>query len=222
MKILTIDDDEALCMALEIAITENGDEAFSLYSLDDVGVKVGKIMPDIILLDIEFNDGDGVQALPKIKAAAPFAIILFMSSHTDSAEVTRALGAGGITYLKKPVSSIEVLAQINALRRNLVFNEQIENIGSFLFDAKGQKLLHNGTEFKLTLYQAQLLKLLVAHQEQVISRQEIYLNIWHDELGNDLSLNNMISQLRKILKADPGISLHTIGGVGYKLCVDKP
>ena len=222
MKILTIDDDEALCMALEIAITENGDEAFSLYSLDDVGVKVGKIMPDIILLDIEFNDGDGVQALPKIKAAAPFAIILFMSSHTDSAEVTRALGAGGITYLKKPVSSIEVLAQINALKRNLVFNEQIDNIGSFMFDVKGQKLSYYDTEIKLTKYQTLLLKMLIANKGQTVSRQEIYLNIWHDELGNDLSLNNMISQLRKILKADPGISLHTIGGVGYKLCVDKP
>ena len=222
MKILTIDDDEALCMALEIVITENGDEAFSLYSLDDVGVKVRKIMPDIILLDIEFEGGDGVQALPKIQAAAPFAIILFLSSHTDSEEVTRALSTGGITYLKKPINSIEVVAQINALKRNLIFNEQIENIGSFLFDAKGQKLLHNGTEFKLTLYQAQLLKLLVAHQEQTVSRQEIYLNIWHDELGNDLSLNNLISQLRKLLKTDPNISIHTIEGVGYKLCVDRP
>lgn len=219
MRVLTIDDDEALCMAIEIAITENGDEAFSLYNLENIEGRIGEIKPDVILLDIEFEDGDGVNALPRISTAAPEAIIIFMSSHTDKYEVKRALGAGGVTYLKKPIDCIEIVAQINALKKTFVFQDQSFNIGLFVFEPKRLSLKHENKEDRLTIYQARLLKLLAVHMNKVVSRQEIYRCIWNDDNGNEQSLNNLISQLRKLLIADANVCIRTIEGVGYMLSV---
>ena len=219
MKILTIDDDEALCMAIEIALSENGDETMSLYNLDEVGEKVRKLKPDLILLDIEFEGHDGVQTLPEIQIAAPDANIIFISSHTSQSEVVRALRKGGIMFLKKPISCDELVAQINALKRNMVTHEHIIHIGSFAFYPKSNLLVKDGKEQKLSSYQALLLKLLATNVDQTVSRQEIYQHIWHDEVGNELTLNNMVSKLRKLLKADPQINILSIEGVGYKLCI---
>ena len=219
MRILTIDDDEALCMAIEIALSENGDEAMSLYNLDEVGKGVRELKPDLILLDIEFEEHDGVHTLPEIQIAAPDAIIIFFSSHTTQSDVVRALRKGGIMFLKKPISCDELVAQINGLKRSMVTHEHTIHLGSFAFYPKSNLLVKEGKEQKLSTYQALLLKLLATHIDQTVSRQEIYQHIWHDEVGNELTLNNMVSQLRKSLKADPQISIQTIGGVGYKLCV---
>ena len=221
MRILIIDDDIALCTLVKRHLEKNGDECFCLYSLENISSKVKAIQPDIILLDISIDEEDGIWALPTIENAMPFASIIFITSHTESSELVRALNAGGNYYVKKPLQMDELTAIINSQKRSLIAQNPIVRIGSFTFDRKNQVLGNGNVNHKLTALESKLLNLLAAHQGNVVTRTEIYLHLWKLEDGMEFSLNNLVHQLRDYFAPDSGIEIETIWGVGYKLKVKE-
>lgn len=217
MRILIIDDDVALCSLIRRHLEKNGDECFCLYTLEGIGSKARAIQPDIILLDISVNDEDGVWTLPTIENAVPFASIIFITSHSESSEMVRALNAGGNYYIKKPLQMDELTAIINSQKRSLIAQDPLIRIGSFTFDKKSLVLGNGRVNHTLTVFESKLLNLLAAHQGNVVTRNEIYLHLWKTEEGMEYSLNNLVHQLRDYFTPDSGVEIETIWGVGYKL-----
>ena len=91
------------------------------------------------------------------------------------------------------------------------------SIGSFIFTPDCLTLEHKGKVTRLSIYQTKVLYLLYVCMNMIVTREEIYRMIWHDVVVTDQSLNNIISQLRKLLSTDSHISIDTIRGVGYRL-----
>ncbi|MCK8481388.1 winged helix-turn-helix domain-containing protein [Psychroserpens algicola] len=95
-------------------------------------------------------------------------------------------------------------------------------IGSFQFYPEQNKLVKSATEINLSKKECELLELLVARPNQIITREELTKKVWEDNgviVGR--SLDTYISKLRKKLKGDDTIKLTNVHGIGYKLEVNK-
>ena len=90
-RILIIDDDKAFCTTISLMLTKLKHEVVVLHSLKNVFRKQDIPSPDLIMLDIEFPDADGIRRLPDVKIAFPNTPIILISNHTEDSYVSRAI-----------------------------------------------------------------------------------------------------------------------------------
>lgn len=217
-KVLFIDDDIALGKIVTVALDSLGYETYYQTSLVAVRSVIKELSPDILILDVEIGQKNGIEAAPELRLILPDIPILFVSSHTESSFVTRALDAGGIAYLKKPFEIEELVAYIKRHINASSHSSDIQ-IGQLTFHTKDHILMKGERIVKrLSLSESKLLALLARNLGELVSRQEIEQEIWEDGYANELSLNNFIAKLRKYLSEDDNLELTTIPKTGYKLC----
>lgn len=216
IKVLFVDDDVALGNIVTMVLDNSGYEVYFQSSLAGIQSVIGELKPDMIILDVEIGKKNGVDVTPALKQIAPQVPILFVSSHVDSAEVVKALRAGGIAYLKKPFEIEELLAYID--RHALVSSSNEIEIGKLLLDT-GENLLkkENKVIKRLSSFECKLIRLFALNINRTLLRTQIEQELWGDGFGNEQSLNNYIAKLRKYLRADASLELITLPRMGYKL-----
>ena len=111
-KVLFVDDDIALGQVVILALRALGYAAEYCTTLVGIQGVVQEMQPDIMVLDVEIGEKNGIDAVAELKLTAPDTPILFVSSHIAGSEVARALDAGGIAYLRKPFEMEELVAYI--------------------------------------------------------------------------------------------------------------
>ena len=93
-------------------------------------------------------------------------------------------------------------------------------IGKYDFDYTSQLIRWDGQQQKLSTKEADLLRLLCIKQNDVLTREEALLQIWHDDnYFNGRSMDVFLSKIRKYLKDDPSVEIVNVHGRGYKLLV---
>ncbi|HOW30162.1 MAG TPA: response regulator transcription factor [Bacteroidales bacterium] len=204
---------EAKGYAARLAI--NGQEAFDLFSKEPFNFCIVDVMMPV-------KDGFSLaKDIRKIDASVP---ILFLTAKSLEEDKLKGFQAGGDDYLTKPFSMEELLARMEAILRR---TSQIQaatggtgtyEIGNFRFDYNHQLLLINTSEQKLTSKEAELLKLLCDHVNQVVDRSFALNRIWqNDSYFNARSMDVYIAKLRKYLKEDTSVELINVHGIGFKL-----
>lgn len=218
IKVLFVDDDVALGNIVTLALESSGYEVHYQTSLVGVKTVVKEMQPDIIVLDLEIGAKNGIDAIPELKLVAPETPILFVSSHSDSENVVKALKAGAVNYLKKPFEVVELEAYINRFVKP--FRSKGIKLGMFHLKAEENLLMKDDEVVKkLSALECKLLKLLVLNMNEAVTREEIEEELWGNFVteSSEQSLNNYISKLRKCLAEDDRLELTTIPKVGYKL-----
>ena len=206
IKVLFIDDDIALGNVVTVALDSLGYETYYQTSLVAIRSVIKELCPDILILDVEIGQKNGIEATPELRLILPDIPILFVSSHTESSFVTQALDAGGIAYLKKPFEIDELVAYIKR-HTNTSSHASFLQIGQLTLYTQDYILMKGEQIVKrLTLSEGKLLTLLANHPE-----------LWEDGYTNEQSLNNFIAKLRKYLSEDDTLELTTIPKVGYRL-----
>ena len=209
IKVLFIDDDIALGNVVTVALDSLGYETYYQTSLVAIRSVIKELCPDILILDVEIGQKNGIEATPELR--------LIVSSHTESSFVTQALDAGGIAYLKKPFEIDELVAYIKR-HTNTSSHASFLQIGQLTLYTQDYILMKGEQIVKrLTLSEGKLLTLLANHPDETISRQEMEQELWEDGYTNEQSLNNFIAKLRKYLSEDDTLELTTIPKVGYRL-----
>ncbi|MCD7927100.1 MAG: response regulator transcription factor [Bacteroides sp.] len=218
-KILLIDDDTVLGSIITTALKDEGYDVHYQSSLIGITTILNKISPSIMILDVEIGTDDGIDIASELKMTAPGIPILYISSHTESSEVVRALQSGAVGYLKKPFDIEELIAYVNRYAHP-VCNTTIR-IGSFELDLQKRILFQGSKELKnLSKLEFSVLKLLYSHKGEIVLYEKIE-ELWGDTTMNEHSLYNYIVKLRKLLASDSNISISTIGGSGYMLCIKE-
>jgi DNA-binding NarL/FixJ family response regulator len=117
-RVLIVDDHRAFSEALAIAVSLQGDLACvgGAGSIAEALALVGEASPDIILMDVRLPDGDGIEATARVRAAAPDALVLILTGHTDVDVLSRAASAGASGFLPKESSIGAVIDTIRAAR----------------------------------------------------------------------------------------------------------
>ncbi|HMQ77841.1 MAG TPA: response regulator transcription factor [Flavobacteriales bacterium] len=181
---------------------------------------------DLCVLDVMLPQKDGFSLAEDIRITNEQVPIVFLTAKSQTEDRIAGFKAGGDDYLTKPFSHEELVLRIEAILRRTKGKgedkrqrERFE-LGSYLFDHRDLSLKHPGGDRKLTRKEADVLRLLCMHQDQVLPRELVLNMVWGDDtyfLGR--SLDVFISRLRKYLKADASVQIVNVHGVGFKLQV---
>lgn len=216
-RVILVDDDTLVGNCISQGLTLLGHKVHYQSSIIALDVIINKFQPNIILLDVEIDDEDGIEYSKHIRTLFPNIPIIFISSHIDSSYVTRALNEGGVSYLKKPVDIEELDAYIKRFAKKTLLH--LLSFGSFTLNTDSKVLTNtkNKHDIQLNNKETQLLELLINNIETKTYRKEILQKVWNNKSESSQSINNIISRLRNYLKEAPEITIETAPNEGYIL-----
>ena len=228
IKVLLVEDDPSLGFVVKDNLTElgynikwckDGNDAFTSFFQDKF---------DICLLDVMLPKRDGFSLAKEIRIVNREVPILFLTAKSQIDDKIEGFKAGGDDYLTKPFAIEELHARIQAILKRTKSKKmyqqpekkEIFEIGNYTFNYKNLELTCDDFSKVLTRLEADLLRLLCIHKNQVLER-EIALNIvWgKDDYFLGRSMDVFITKLRKYLKEDARIQIINVHGVGFKLIV---
>ena len=228
-KILLVEDDPNLGLLLQEYLQLKGKFEVVRCSDGDEGLIAFTKEPfDICILDVMMPKKDGFTLGKEIRKINPHIPLIFATAKTMIEDKTEAFTLGGDDYITKPFRIEELLLRINALLKRVSESKNEEanvqqssfQIGDFVFDVAAQQITYKENTQRLSTKEAELLKLLCQKQNQVLTREEALLAIWHDDnYFNGRSMDVFLSKLRKYLKADPKVEIMNVHGRGYKLFI---
>lgn len=174
----------------------------------------------LLLLDINLSNESGFTLCKKIREQYDLPI-LFISARQSDDDVLIALNIGGDDYIKKPYSLSVLLAKVKIILKRMEKSEQktpIQKTGLSL-DLKAMKAYVDGEEVKLKMKEFRVLSYLYEHKNNVVTKQELFQNIWGDEFFSDGTLNVHIRKIREKIEENPNEPkyIKTVWGMGYRL-----
>jgi two-component system response regulator RegX3 len=172
---------------------------------------------DIILLDINLGSSSGFNICKKLRCQYDIPI-LFISARTSDDDVLLALNMGGDDYIQKPYSLSVLIAKVKlALKKSKGITQGLIRFNSFVIDFDLQKVIYKDTEVKLKAMEYKLLLYLVNNKNRVISKNELFKEVWNDAITGDGTLNVHIRRLREKIEDDPNNPeyIKTIWSIGY-------
>lgn len=172
----------------------------------------------LLLLDISLGDGSGFELCRELREKTEIPI-LFVSARTSDDDKIVAFHVGGDDYVQKPYSLAVLLAKVNAVRKRFGQGEEpVYSDGRLTVDFQGRQVSVEGRSVKLTALEFRLLAFLVRNENRVVSKQELFDEVWEDRFTGDGTLNVHIRRIREAIERDPGRPelIVTVWGEGYR------
>ena len=184
-------------------------------------VRALEVEPDAILLDVLMPGTDGLTVCRRLRERGDQTPILMLTARHEVTDRVAGLDAGADDYLVKPFALEELLARLRALlRRTSVTGEQdLLRVDDLSLDPQRRQAWRGDRELELTKTEFDLLELLLANANIVVTRETIYERIWgYDFETSSKSLDVYIGYLRRKTEAggEPRL-IRTVRGVGYTL-----
>ncbi len=184
---------------------------------------------DLCLLDVMLPKKDGftlAEDIRKINAEVP---LLFLTAKSMTEDKIKGFKLGADDYLTKPFSFDELDLRLKAiLKRSRPAEGEQElprdmfELGHFKFDYNNLALIHAEETKTLTKKEAELLRMLCLHKDQVLTREMALTVVWgSDDYFLGRSMDVFITKLRKYLRLDERVKIMNVHGVGFKLIVDE-
>lgn len=216
-KILLVEDDEALSKSLKKALEVKDYEVEIADNFVSEKEAFLKTIYQLIILDIQLPDGNGIVLCRDIRQSSDVPV-LFLTANNNEDMLVEGLDSGGDDYMTKPFRIKELYARISALMRRGQVNDQV-NIGHLFIDLKRQEVYIKREQIHLSAIDFELLKMLVTHKNQVLTRRQLLEAIERDQYYvEDNTLSVHMKRLRRKLGTYHGVSyIETVRGVGYRI-----
>ena len=217
-RILVIDDETEVVTMLQSFLTKN-DYQVSCALEGAEAVSKAREQPDLILLDINMPQMDGIEVCKEIRDIVTCPI-LFLTARDQDSDKVEGFEAGGDDYIVKPFSLAELKARIEAhLRRDRRSKEiQRKVFGNITIDYSSREIYVRGESIHFNRKEFDIIKLLSLNRGQVFDRGKIYDRVWGLEGdGDDTVIMEHIRKIRlKFTNAGCGPCIETVWGIGYK------
>ncbi|MDE5946238.1 MAG: response regulator transcription factor [Oscillospiraceae bacterium] len=218
-KILVADDEENIVSLLKDFFEINDYDVITAYSGKEA-IEKSMQNPDIILLDINMPDGDGLEVCEKIRnyVSCP---ILFLTARIEDSDKIRGFASGGDDYIIKPFSIDELGARVSAhIRRDhrIQKNTNIKFFGNLAINYTEKSVSVDNRVIDFTKKEYQIIELLSINYGQIFDKERIYEKIWgYDAEGNSSVVAEHIRRIRtKLSVYNEEYHIETIWGMGYK------
>lgn len=214
---LVVDDEKPLADSTAEYFNLFGIHTMAVYDAESCLHFLQENAVDIILLDINLRQESGFKLCQKLRQTTQIPIF-FISARQSDDDVLLGLTIGGDDYIKKPYKLSILLAKVKAVLKRYAIREEVTyHSKQFEIDLKANRVIKNGIPLKLKAMEYKLLCYLVYNKGRVISKEELFSNVWGDTFTGDGTLNVHIRHLREQIEEDPNnpVFIQTIWGTGY-------
>ena len=226
-RIIVLDDDLRLRELLQRYLSQQGFSVTAVPDAPALDQALAKMPHDLLVLDLMLPGEDGLALCRRLRAQNnPIPIIMLTAKGNDSDRIL-GLNTGADDYLSKPFNPKELLARIQAVLRRQSWDtplpadshsQDLVTFGEFSFHLLQRTLHKNGELVSLSSSEFSLLRALVTHPHEPLSREKLTdLVRGREREVFDRSIDVQISRLRRLLEEDPGKPRHirTVWGIGY-------
>lgn len=226
MRILLVEDEDHIRTTLklnlelenfEVIEAQNGIKAIDLFESQHF---------DLIILDIMLPGMNGFDICEKIKIKNSEIPILMLSAKDTTKDKVKGLKLGADDYMTKPFDLEELILRVQKLlersqSKTATTASSFEFGGNQIFFKTYEAVTPRGI-IKLTNKETYLLKMLIEHKNEVVSRQSILQTVWnYDVYPSTRTIDNFILAFRKYFEEDPKNPEYfkSMRGVGYMFCI---
>lgn len=213
-KILIVEDDHKLNDGIRLVLRNEFIclQAFSIQSASDI-YKEQSI--DLIILDVNLPDGNGIDFLTEIRKTDTVPIILLTANKMEM-DIVSGLELGANDYITKPFSLMVLRARVGVQLRNAKTPAGVYREGDFCFDFNKMEFTKGSNPLDLSKTEQRLLRCLVESKGKNLSRSQLIDDIWQGdtEYVEEHALTVVVNRLRNKLGSEPEC-IKTVYGMGY-------
>ncbi len=219
-RILVVDDDAAVISLLRRGLTYEGYEVRTAASGRDALEIAREQPPNLVILDIMMPGLDGLEVCRRLRAADDYLPIILLTAKDSPSDQVQGLDMGADDYVTKPFTFEVLLARVRAqLRRHEGPQPPVLSYKDLQLDTGARTATRSGRRIGLTTTEYELLRFLMLHPGQVLTKSQIMEQVWgYDFGGNENIVEVYVRGLRKKLEEQAETRLiQTIRGAGYAL-----
>ena len=225
-KVLFIEDDDAIRLALRLALEDEGYEVVEAHDGATGLVQFGQCQPDVVLLDLRLPDLSGFEVCKAMRSSSTVPIIM-VTAQTEAADMVAGLEAGADDYITKPVVPKVLSARIAAVLRRVSYessgdqsHDEVVRFGDLELRREQGVVTKAGEELSLTRTEFRMLCEFAEHADAVLSRDQLLEHVWgYEYLGDSRLVDAHVRRLRLKIEDTPDEPqrIVTVRGLGYRL-----
>jgi DNA-binding response OmpR family regulator len=233
-RVLVVEDEQHLADGLrfnleaegyQVQVTDTGESALEVLNADPAAF-------DVVVLDVMLPGKDGFSVMSEMRGAGQFVPTLMLTARGHPNDVLKGFAAGADDYLTKPFDLAILIARIRGLLRRREWltkslnpattftrAQDVFKFGDKSVDFDRLELRVREQTFPLTLMEANVLRYLIQHDGNPVSRKRMLEEVWNLHEDTDTrAIDNFIVRLRRYIEDDPAKPRHvlTVRGVGYR------
>jgi len=228
--LLLVDDERSIREPLAQYLSRNGFRVTAVDSAAEARIRLNANAIDLVILDIMMPGEDGLSLCRHIRETSEIPVIL-LTARAEETDRIVGLEMGADDYVAKPFNPRELVARIQAVLRRRVaqvpgaptVDAKTIQFGDVDVDLATRTLKRNGEPLPLTTGEFAVLKVLLQHPRQPLSRDRLMTLARGREQGPfDRAIDVQVSRLRKLVEPDPAAPryLQTVWGFGYVFIPD--
>lgn len=231
LKVLVVDDDMRLRTLLQRFLEEQGYSVRTVADAVQMDRQLARELFAIIVLDFMLPGEDGLATCRRLREAGNNTPIIMLTARGADQDRISGLEAGADDYLPKPFNPQELLARMKAVLRRQTRElpgapsqaSEVVKFGEWALDLSTRQLTRSGMPVALTTGEFAVLKALVQHPREPLTRDKLMVLARGREWGAmERSIDVQVSRLRRLIETNPGKAryLQTVWGVGYVFVPD--
>ncbi len=220
-QILIVEDNHQLRALLNWQLEQDGYQPHAVGTLKDGRDWLSGHRPDLVVLDLQLPDGDGIDFCRWLRQQVESYILILSCRGTEGEKVV-GLRAGADDYLVKPFGMQEFRARIEALARRL--RQRSMQFGPLTIDPVQRRVLLDSHIIDLTPQEFSLLYVVAKSPGVPFTREELLKLAWPEQVDNPRTVDTHVLTLRKKVESDPRHPrfLQTVRGIGYMFLLEEP
>ena len=214
LRILIAEDEEPIANLIRINLTRAGYQCTWAPDGQTAADLMEREKFDLALLDIMLPGINGYELMDYAKACE--LPVIFLTALGSTEHKVKGLRMGADDYLPKPFEIVELLARVEAVLRRYHKTETMIQVNNVTIDTASHRVTLDGEEIYLTPKEFDVLALLAANPDVVVSRKKILDTVWGGDLPEDTrTLDTHIKQVRRAITPYSD-RIVTLRGVGYR------
>ena len=222
-KILIVDDDNNIAELISLYLTKECFETKIVNDGEQALKEFDSFHPDLLLLDLMLPGIDGYQVCRELRHTSDVPIIM-LSAKGETFDKVLGLELGADDYIIKPFDAKELVARVRAVLRRFKVRQPAAPSGEksvsypdLTINLTNYSVTYMGKQVDMPPKELELLYFLASSPNQVFTREQLLHHIWvYEYIGDTRTVDVHIKRLREKIKDNPGWSIATVWGIGYK------
>jgi two-component system alkaline phosphatase synthesis response regulator PhoP len=220
-RILIVDDEPAMVRGLEDNLRFEGYGTLTARSGPDALAVTLREGPDLVLLDVAMPGMSGWDVLRRLRGQGIDIPVIMLTARAEEADRVLGLELGADDYITKPFSLRELLARVRAVLRRPGPRQRLDvfRFGDVRLHLRARQAFRAGLEVRLTRKEFDLLRYLVEHPGEILTRERLLDEVWgYERFPTTRTVDTHVLRLRQKFEQDPEHPRHilTVHGQGYR------